>query len=305
MIVCSYFFGLAVTATPIILMYRSRSDELKPLLTAPFEMERWSYERGLRGYVTSRLLVVALLTYVGNVLFGPAYFFVSIWRPCLPFLTTYLFTSHCPGGWSTGMGRITIGIVGRVFSALAEFHYWTILCAIYVSIGWIASFYPGSASIQKMRVIQRELNKRNEEKIKGYREIQLLSIFANNFWKFLLIQILLGAWLVAAIVSLYTVIKLADQIPLEQAIMFALTLLESATMIMLQFKLLAEPCIASKQLFQHRKRLPGGGSQWIRCYIRSCSPYQLKMADGRFFDKTTALIVWQFVVDRVVNCLLM
>jgi len=71
------------------------------------------------------------------------------------------------------------------------------------------------------------------------------------------------------------------------------------------FKLLSEPCLASAALFEYRKRMPHGGSKWMKMFVRSCQPYQLKMADGRFFDRTTALVVWQFVVDRLVMCLLM
>lgn len=144
-----------------------------------------------------------------------------------------------------------------------------------------------------------------EDGIVGFREVQVLQVLTNLFWKFPLMQLLLGAWLVCEVIALYSVIRLAGTLPLEIFTYFSLICIDGAALIHVHFKLLAVPCIASLEMFEYRKKMPKGGSRWFRRVMKSCSPYQLKMADGRFFDKSTALVIWQFVVDRVVMCLIM
>lgn len=145
----------------------------------------------------------------------------------------------------------------------------------------------------------------NEEAITGYRDVQILGILTNSFWKFPVMQFVLGQWLIAIITALFAIVRLTGEIPVEMTIFFCLVSADGVALIHVHFKLLAEPCLAAQDLFEYRKQMPGGGSRWFRRYVRSCGPYKLKMADGRFFDKTTALVIWQFVVDRLVNCLLM
>ena len=56
--------------------------------------------------------------------------------------------------------------------------------------------------------------------MQGFREVQIMEILTTNFWKFPLMQLLLGEWLVAEVLALYAVIGLGIHLPLEIYIFF-------------------------------------------------------------------------------------
>ncbi|OXA40737.1 hypothetical protein Fcan01_24424 [Folsomia candida] len=299
-IVQFYYYTLSGFTLVIIILFRLRADRVKPLLTIPFHMEiKWC--QGREGYVTNVLLgLTACVT--GTCLLLPfMYLAASLLRPCLPFLSVSLVTKSCPT-WAS-LGEVNLG--AQIFFALVEYYYWIFILGLALGIGWIALVYPGIAAKLRIDAIMRELKIGIENGIVGFREIQVLQGLTNSFWKFPLMQIMLGAWLVCEVIALYSVVRLAGTLPLPIFIYFSLISIDGAALIHVHFKLLAVPCIASIEMFEYRKKMPRGGSRWFRRVVKSCSPYQLKMADGRFFDKKTALVIWQFVVDRVVMCLIM
>ncbi|OXA48104.1 hypothetical protein Fcan01_17271 [Folsomia candida] len=299
-IVQFYYACLSGYTLVIVIFFRLRANRMKPLLTLPFHMEiKWC--QGREGYVTNLLLGLTACA-TGTCLLLPfIYLAASLLRPCLPFLSVSLVTKSCPT-WAS-LGEVNLGV--KTFFALVEYYYWIFILGIYLGIGWIALVYPGIAAKLRIDAIMSELKVGIEDGVVGFREIQVLQVVTNLFWKFPLMQLLLGMWLVCEVIALYSVVRLAGILPLEIFTYFNLISIDGAALIHVHFKLLAVPCIASLQMFEYRKRMPKGGSRWFRRVIKSCSPYQLKMADGRFFDKRTALVIWQFVVERLVMCLIM
>jgi hypothetical protein len=132
-----------------------------------------------------------------------------------------------------------------------------------------------------------------------------MGVLTNQCWRFPLLQILLGVWVVAEVVFLYADTRLVTVLPIGIVIIFGWSSIDGAILINVLFRLLATPCLESHELFLQQRRLPKGGSKWYRKFNRSCAPYSVKIASNRYFDKTTPFVVWQFVVDRLVNCLLL
>jgi len=62
----------------------------------------------------------------------------------------------------------------------------------------------------------------NEEAAVGFREAQTMEKLISSFYKFPLMQMLLGQWLMAEVTSLYIIIRLAKRIPIEIYIYFIL-----------------------------------------------------------------------------------
>ncbi|OXA62756.1 hypothetical protein Fcan01_01371 [Folsomia candida] len=198
------------------------------------------------------------------------------------------------------------GYVGLHLLAVVAFAFLT--CHV-IPIGYFgASFWRPCLPFLAVSLVSEdctgELKSGNEKSITGFRDVQLMGILANKFWRWPLMQVLIGEWLIGEIICLYAVIRLHGQIPIEIFIAFSMIALDGFALIHVQIKLLSEPCIASQELFEYVKKIPKGRTKWLKKYVKSCSSFKLKMSDGRYFDKTTALIIWQFVVERLVMCLL-
>jgi len=145
----------------------------------------------------------------------------------------------------------------------------------------------------------------DEAALTTYRQVQVMNNLTNDFWNFPFLQINIASWLLCCVVSMYIIIRMYNSIPFALYVFFILAGADAASLIHMQFKLLSDPCIKSQELLNQLKQLPNGGTTWARAYTKSCSRYQVKIANGRFFDKRTSFVVWQFCVDRLVMCLIM
>jgi len=148
-IVYFYYPSLGAGTIPIIYYLRKRSDELKPLIIAPFKMEKWCMDHGAKGYVTKYLLGVATFVYASCFLLPFIYFVASILRPCLPFVLVSLLNEGCAAWGSPGTVRWELKVILGLYDSYA----WVFLPGVYLGIGWISLVYPGSASTRRIEVI--------------------------------------------------------------------------------------------------------------------------------------------------------
>jgi hypothetical protein len=138
-----------------------------------------------------------------------------------------------------------------------------------------------------------------------YRVAQVLSSVSNKFWAFPALHLQVGVWILAEVVSLYCIIRLHNVMPVTMLDFFGIIALDGFVVVHLIFNLMSRPYLASIEFKAGIMKVAGAHknreSKWIQKFVTSCSPIQLKMGDGNFFDTLTALNIWQFCVDNLIT----
>lgn len=150
-IILFYFTSLSSSTIPIVLIYRKRADQLKPLLTCTFQMEKYCVAQGAKGYVNRYMLLVIAFTIASCFNLPLIFFTATFLRPCLPFLTISLIAEECSDWEVGGIDNIPAKFVG----GMIEWYYWVALTAVYLGIGWTATIYPGCVAARRIEHIFR------------------------------------------------------------------------------------------------------------------------------------------------------
>lgn len=141
--------------------------------------------------------------------------------------------------------------------------------------------------------------------LKKYRTLQLLSDMHNSVFRNPAMAATVGCVTIGESFALYPLIASASVVPLPLLVLFANVSLDFFIAIVGLFKIMSFPFTKSVDLLNSLQRINIKPANWVNRYLRSCSPSKLTLGDGRFFDRSTSLLIWAQCVDLLITFLLM
>lgn len=136
-----------------------------------------------------------------------------------------------------------------------------------------------------------------------YRCLQLLSTMHNSGFRQPAMSGIIGKVTICESFALYILITSADiQIPIPVLFLFFLVATGLFILSVCHMKVIAKPFIKSVKFLDSLKALKL--SKWTKRFAKFCSPSKLTLGDGKFFDKSTSLVIWKKAVDLLITLLL-
>lgn len=155
-------------------------------------------------------------------------------------------------------------------------------------------------TLENLKLFSRDLRQGNIAALKKYRVAQVMYATSNDYWEKPAMQVILLGWILTEIVSFYVLLKLRTQLPFTILNFFVHAATNGFMVIQLLFSYLCAPYVESCGLIRDATSCKYRVSKCSRKFGKSCSPLKLIISDGHFFDKSTAIVIWQFCVDQLI-----
>lgn len=136
-----------------------------------------------------------------------------------------------------------------------------------------------------------------------YRSLQILSARHNSAFRQPIMPALVAGVTACGSFGLYVLITTTPDVPLPVIILFWMVAVQMVAIIVVPFKMLANPFVRSVGLLKYLQLMTG--SAWAKRFVRSCPPSKFTLGDGNFFDRATSLVIWRKCVDVLITFLLM
>lgn len=155
----------------------------------------------------------------------------------------------------------------------------------------------------------RSMNANAVNAVQKTREIFVLANSLNNSFKVPVMSMLVYGWVIADVVSMYSIIRLRESLP---ALVFGFFLFlgyEGFLFIHFLFRDLRKPSEAFVEF--HRNTLSllrtksGRNQKYLGRMLWSFHPVAVTSHNGGTFDNLTSLTIWQLCVDSLINLLLL
>ncbi|XP_035716515.1 uncharacterized protein LOC118439372 [Folsomia candida] len=243
-------------------------------------------------------LVVTSLASTAMSMFG-----LSLVKPCMPPLVSMAIL-QCGDKWDKDDYSFS---VVALFSGIYEaFTWWVVFSVVSIPLA-VALIYPAEVmKIWLQQVKRGVLTDKNSTRITDYRTVQWLSNLRNCAFEYPSLVQMVGGIIVGETASLYVLLTSTKILPLPVLAFFVIVAVDLFVVIHVIFHSLSDLFEVSVGFLDEMKLYHKfGNRKWFKKFLKSCPPLKLTIGDGQYFDRMTALGIWQYCVDQLITLLYM